>query len=161
MLRSKARRENVVQTSTLGDRRLLPPIPFPRSFYRQPEPVREVDIKFRALSSGVLQVLSKFKQSRQTNLTLTQWQSFKELRELISAHSIRLSVSDKGGEFVVLPQELDRNITLAHLADRSAYKERSERKFHAQCRRLNDIWIKVGRDAGLDDRFISRLKLEN
>ncbi|EYC06837.1 hypothetical protein Y032_0073g732 [Ancylostoma ceylanicum] len=83
------------------------------------------------------------------------------MRELISNGSVRLSVSDKGGEFVVMPQVLDRAITTAHLADSTVYRQATEKDFLAQCRRLNDVWVTVGKLAGLDERFISRLKLEN
>ncbi|EYB97674.1 hypothetical protein Y032_0138g2050 [Ancylostoma ceylanicum] len=160
-LRSKTKRDNLQSFSTLDNRRILPAVPFPRSFYKEPEPVREVEIKFRILGSGVLEVLNKFKHHHYTNLSRDQLQGFKELRELISNSSIRLSVSDKGGEFVVMPQELDRRITSAHLADTTTYRPATEKEFQTQCRRLNDIWTKVGKSAGLDDRFISRLRLEN
>ncbi|EYB82737.1 hypothetical protein Y032_0352g3265 [Ancylostoma ceylanicum] len=59
----------------------------------------------------MLEVLKKFKACHHTNLLQHHWQGFKEVRELISNGSIRLSFSDKGGEFVVMPQELDRSIT--------------------------------------------------
>ncbi|EYC14644.1 hypothetical protein Y032_0040g321 [Ancylostoma ceylanicum] len=160
-LRSKTKRENLQHSPAIENRRLLPAIPFPRSLYKEPEPVREADIKFRILASGVLEVLNKFKYRHHTNLSRDQLQGFRELRELISNGSIRLSVSDKGGEFVAMPQELDRRITSAHLADATTYRPTTEKEFQAQSRRLNDIWTKVGKSAGLDDRFISRLKLEN
>ncbi|KAJ1365418.1 hypothetical protein KIN20_025709 [Parelaphostrongylus tenuis] len=41
----------------------------------------------------------------------------KEIRELIREGSIRLSVSDKGGEFVVIPRQLDIAVTNKHLED--------------------------------------------
>ncbi|EYC25250.1 hypothetical protein Y032_0012g1785 [Ancylostoma ceylanicum] len=84
-----------------------------------------------------------------------------EVRNLIADNSIRLSVSDKGGEFVVLPQTLDRDITRLHLSDTTVYRRATEKEFLAQCRRLNETWITVGKSAGLDERFISRLKLDN
>ncbi|EYC06420.1 hypothetical protein Y032_0076g1051 [Ancylostoma ceylanicum] len=74
--------------------------------------------------------------------------------------AIRLSVSDKGGEFVVIPQVLDREITAHHLRDTTLYRRVTEKDFHTQCRRLNDIWVTVGRSSGLDERFVSHLKLD-
>ncbi|KAJ1364738.1 hypothetical protein KIN20_024892 [Parelaphostrongylus tenuis] len=41
----------------------------------------------------------------------------KEVRELIREGRTRLSVSDKGGEFVVIPRQLDIAITNKHLED--------------------------------------------
>ncbi|EYB87797.1 hypothetical protein Y032_0257g408 [Ancylostoma ceylanicum] len=83
------------------------------------------------------------------------------MRELISNGSVRLSVTDKGGVFVVLPQALDRKMTTTHLADTTVYRQATAKEFQALCRRLNDIWVKVAKSAGLDERFITRLKIEN
>ncbi|EYC36247.1 hypothetical protein Y032_0917g3034 [Ancylostoma ceylanicum] len=107
MLRNKARRESAPQSSVADTRRLLPTVPFPRSFYKEPEPFLAADIKFRVLCAGILEVLNRFKRFHQSNLSREHWQGFKEVRNLIADNSIRLSVSDKGGEFVVLPQTLD------------------------------------------------------
>ncbi|EYC26999.1 hypothetical protein Y032_0009g466 [Ancylostoma ceylanicum] len=109
----------------------------------------------------ILEVLNRFKGVHQSNLSREQWLGFKEVRSLIADNSIRLSVSDKGGEFVVLPQTLDRAITELHLSDTTIYQRATERDFLAQCRRLNDTWSSVGKSAGLDERFVSRLKLDN
>lgn len=48
---------------------------------------------------------------------------------LVSNGSIRLSLSDKGGEFVVMLQKLDRRITAAHLADTATYRPATETEF--------------------------------
>ncbi|EYC21254.1 hypothetical protein Y032_0020g81 [Ancylostoma ceylanicum] len=160
MLRNRARRENAPQSSAPEHKRLLPTVPFPRSFYKEAQPFPAADIKFRVLSSGILEVLNKFKRVHQSNLSQEHWQGFKEVRSLIANNSIRLSVSDKGGEFVVLPQSLDREITELHLSDTTIYQRATEKDFLTQCKRLNDTWISVGKSAGLDERFVSRLKLD-
>ncbi|KAK6736669.1 hypothetical protein RB195_019395 [Necator americanus] len=73
---------------------------------------------------------------------------------------IRLSVSDKGGEFVVMSQALDREITNLHLQDETIYRRVTEKEFLVQCKRLNHVWMTMGKSAGLDERFVSRLKLD-
>ncbi|EYC01226.1 hypothetical protein Y032_0109g132 [Ancylostoma ceylanicum] len=161
MLRNKARRENIPQSSALDNKRLLPTVPFPLPSYKEGEPYLAADIKFRVLSSGILEVSNKFKHSYQSNLSREQWLGFEGVRDLIANNYIRLSVSDKGGEFVVLPQTLDRKITELHLSDTNVYQSATEKDFLAQCRRLNVVWISVGRSAGLDERFLRRLKLDN
>ncbi|EYC07870.1 hypothetical protein Y032_0068g178 [Ancylostoma ceylanicum] len=141
--------------------RVLPPIPFPCSFYREPDPCPDVDIKFRILSSGILSVLNRNKGRCQSNLTYDQWQGFREIREMINCGTIRLSVSDKGGEFVVMPQSLDREITELHLTDTTIYRRTTQNEFHSQCKRLNHIWMTIGKAAGLSEKFLSRLKIGN
>ncbi|EYC41359.1 hypothetical protein Y032_0572g144 [Ancylostoma ceylanicum] len=161
MLRNKARRDTTPQSSLPENRRLLPTVPFPRSFYKEAEPFLPADIKLRVLSSGILEVLNTFKRVHHSNLSQEQWQGFKEVRSLIADNSIRLSVSDKGREFVVLTQTLDREIAELHFSDTTIYQRATEKDFLAQCRRLNGMWINVGKSAGLDERFVSRLKLDN
>ncbi|EYB90288.1 hypothetical protein Y032_0222g2647 [Ancylostoma ceylanicum] len=158
MLRNRARRENAPQSSAPEHKRLLPTVPFPRSFYKEAQPFPAADIKFRVLSSGILEVLNKFKRVHQSNLSQEHWQGFKEVRNLIANNSIRLSVSDKGGEFVVLPQTLDREITELHLSDTTIYQRATEKDFLTQCKRLNDTWISVGKSAGLDERPTKSLR---
>ena len=140
--------------------RPLPFVPFPQSFYKEPEPVRDVDIKFKILLTGVLTAYTHHKRYTHSNLTREQWQGFAEVREMTKNGAIRLSVSDKGGEFVVMPQVLDRKITEAHLQDTTLYCPVTESDFHNQCRRLNDIWMSIGKSSGLDEKFLSRLKID-
>ncbi|KAK6731152.1 hypothetical protein RB195_007551 [Necator americanus] len=73
---------------------------------------------------------------------------------------MRLSVSDKDGEFVVMSQALDRKITNLHLEDETIYRRVTEKQFLMQCKRLNHVWMSVGKSAGLDERFVSRFKLD-
>ncbi|EYC22539.1 hypothetical protein Y032_0017g3411 [Ancylostoma ceylanicum] len=160
-LRVRSKRNDQPQLLGTMSRRVLPPIPFPCSFYKEPDPCPDVDIKFRILSSGILSVLTQNKRRCQSNLTYDQWQGFREIREMISAGMIRLSVSDKGGEFVVIPQELDREITELHLTDTTIYQRTTQNEFHSQCKRLNHIWTTIGKAAGLSERFLSRLKIDN
>ena len=155
-MRIKAKNSRDEQNA-VSTRRLMPAIPFPNTFYKEPQPVIDVDTKFRILSAGVLNAYSRIARRQRMNLNRSQWLGFKELRELTSNGIVRVSVSDKGGEFVVLSQDLDREITELHLSDATLYRRVSERDYHSQCKRLNHVWVEVGKAAGLDERFISRL----
>ena len=160
-LRIRARIAENTRNNALMSRRLVPNIPFPNTFYKEPQPVREVDVKFRILSAGILSAYSEAKRLKRWNLTRAQWLGFKEICDMTANGTVRVSVSDKGGEFVVIPRQLDSEITNLHLNDTTVYRRINEKDFHAQCKRLNHVWMTVGKAAGLDDRFLSRLKLDN
>uniref|UniRef100_A0A7I4Z2J2 DNA-directed RNA polymerase n=1 Tax=Haemonchus contortus TaxID=6289 RepID=A0A7I4Z2J2_HAECO len=113
LLRCNDRRERSLHPT--ANQRSLPTAPFPRMFYKEPDPVPNVDVKVRMLSTGVLNVLNQHRRHQNSNLTFQQRQEFREIRELGSNGTIRISVSDKGGELVVMPQSLDRAITEIHL----------------------------------------------
>ncbi|KAK6735982.1 hypothetical protein RB195_018944 [Necator americanus] len=81
-------------------------------------------------------------------------------REMTTRGNIRLSVSDKGGEFEVMSQALDREITNLHLQDETIYRRVTDKEFLVQCKRLNHVWMSMGKSAGLDERFVSHLKLD-
>ncbi|EYC17445.1 hypothetical protein Y032_0030g2054 [Ancylostoma ceylanicum] len=121
--------------------------------------MQEADIKFRILASGVLEILNKYKRRRYCNMTREQWEGFRQLREMRDDGSIRVTVSDKGEQFV--PQALDSEITDLHLSDATIYRQTDEKKFMAQCRRLNDVWVLMAKSAGIDERFVSRLKIDH
>ncbi|VDL72529.1 unnamed protein product [Nippostrongylus brasiliensis] len=153
-------REGHPQTS-VSVRTLLPPIPFPRTQYKQPEANTEIDGKMRVLSAGILRALDHHSRLRRNNLTCQQRQGLRELRDLTSSGGIRVSVSDKGGEFVVISQSLDREITHCHLRDESVYRPSTAAEFSLQHKRLNDIWMAIGKSAGLDRRLVQRLRVDN
>ncbi|XGW23514.1 hypothetical protein V3C99_005612 [Haemonchus contortus] len=159
LLRCNDRRERNLHPTT--NQRSLPTAPFPRMFYKEPDPVPNVDVKVRMLSAGVLNVLNQHRLHQKSNLTFQQRQGFREISELRSNGTIRISVSDKGGEFVVMPQSLDRAITEIHLRDTTTYRRATAEEFSSQCKRLNHIWMKEGKSAGLDEKFLSRLRLDS
>ncbi|XGW05094.1 hypothetical protein V3C99_015904 [Haemonchus contortus] len=156
-LRWSAMRKEPQRASTES---MLPPIPFPCSFYKEPEPSPLQDLKFRVLTSGVLEIFRRHTRERFSNMTNAQWEGLREIRKRVAEGEIRLSVSDKGGEFVVLPRSLDREITELHLSDASIYSHSTEKAFLTQCHRLNALWVSIGKVAKLDRRLIRRLKLD-
>ncbi|XGW07455.1 hypothetical protein V3C99_010548, partial [Haemonchus contortus] len=159
-LRMNAVRREPRRNGAESEQSMLTPIPFPRSFYSEPQPSPVEDIKFRVLSSGVLEVFKRHTRERFANLTNAQWEGLREIRRRVADGEIRLSVSDKGGEFVVLPRSLDREITKLHLNDTSVYSSSTEKAFLTQCHRLNALWVSIGKIAKLDNRLIKRLKLD-
>ncbi|KAJ1373722.1 hypothetical protein KIN20_036212, partial [Parelaphostrongylus tenuis] len=64
-----------------------------------------------------------------SNLTELQKRGMKEVRKLIREGRIRPSVSDKDGEFVVIPRQLDIAITNKHLEDALLYRPSSVKEF--------------------------------
>ncbi|KAK6735285.1 hypothetical protein RB195_018462 [Necator americanus] len=54
----------------------------------------------------------------------TQRKGLCELRDICAEGKIKISVSDKGGEFAVISSELDRAITKLHFTDDSLYLHR-------------------------------------
>ncbi|XGW34592.1 hypothetical protein V3C99_018497 [Haemonchus contortus] len=159
-LRTNAVRREPRRNETESEQSMLTPIPFPRSFYSEPEPSPVEDVKFRVLSSGVLEVFKRHMRERFSNLTNAQWEGLREIRKRVADGEIRLPVSDKGGEFVVLPRSLDQEITKLHLNDTSVYCGSTEKEFLTQCHRLNTLWVSIGKIAKLDNRLIKRLKLD-
>lgn len=64
-------------------------------------------MKLRILTSDVQPVSRNCQAAQQWQLTYEQWTEFKELGELRSNGRIRFCLSDKGLEFVVMPQSTD------------------------------------------------------
>ncbi|KAK6727729.1 hypothetical protein RB195_005420 [Necator americanus] len=59
-----------------------------------------------------------------------------------------------------MSQALDREITNLHLQDETIYRHVTEKEFLVQCKRFNHVWMSMGKSAGLDEGFVSRLKLD-
>ncbi|XGW33962.1 hypothetical protein V3C99_018028 [Haemonchus contortus] len=96
-----------------------------------------------------------------SNISREQAYGLKLLQDLIKSRTIRLSVSDKGGEFVVIPRQLDVIITKHHLGDTSIYRPSSAKDFQTQCRRLNRVRMTTAKSAGLDHSLTTRLRIES
>ncbi|KAK6735322.1 hypothetical protein RB195_018490 [Necator americanus] len=71
-LRIRARNESNHQQAAPMSRRALPPTKFPRNSYKEPEPARETDTKFRILLSGVLSAYNYHRRLTLNNLTREQ-----------------------------------------------------------------------------------------
>ncbi|KAK6732228.1 hypothetical protein RB195_016547 [Necator americanus] len=89
-----------------------------------------------------------------------QRSGLREIRELSTRGEIKVTISDKGGEFVVISRELDMAITRKHLDDATLYHSSSHEEFIKQSRRLNRVWVEIGKAAGLHKTMITKLKYE-
>ncbi|XGW09626.1 hypothetical protein V3C99_011701 [Haemonchus contortus] len=137
-------------------------VPFPQVYFKQQEPDIASDISFQIFADEIFKVFSRFQKQRLSpNISRTQAEGIRELQGLVKSHTIRLSVIDKGGEFVVISNQIDRAITERHLEDSSLYQPCSIEEFQAQFRRLNRQWMAIAKSASLDSNLIARLKLES
>ncbi|EYC34644.1 hypothetical protein Y032_0001g72 [Ancylostoma ceylanicum] len=157
-LRYRAKLETV---GTTQQAQAFPTIPFPPTFFKQQRSNFKVDVPFRLFADEVLKVLNRFRYMRTpSNLTYEMRGGIKAIRELVDSAKIRLSISDKGGEFVVIPRKLDKAITKLHLRDDSLYRPSSVEEFMSQHRRLNREWTRIAKSARLPSSGVSRLKIE-
>ncbi|KAJ1364396.1 hypothetical protein KIN20_024486 [Parelaphostrongylus tenuis] len=103
-LLKKARTEETNRNEQQVEVAALPPFPTP--FYRQQDPNEEVDRKFRKFADETFRTLTRYRtKGFQSNHTELQKRGMKEVRELIRKGKFTLLVSDKGGEFVVIPRQ--------------------------------------------------------
>ncbi|KAJ1349963.1 hypothetical protein KIN20_005648 [Parelaphostrongylus tenuis] len=65
----------------------------------------------------------------------------KKVQELIREESIRLSVSEKGGDFVLILRQLAISLTNNYLEDALLYQPSSVKEFKRQNRKLNNEWV--------------------
>ncbi|KAK6728426.1 hypothetical protein RB195_005830 [Necator americanus] len=93
-------------------------VSLPRTVYKPLNPYPTVDNKFLVFATSTYSVLERFsKRLINLNLAVAQRRGLLEIRNLCVAEKIQVSVSDKGGEFVLLSRELDVAITRQHLGD--------------------------------------------
>lgn len=69
---------------------------------------------------------------------------------------LRIAVLDKGGEFTVMPKNLDREIVRRHLTEETLYVETDVRVFASCSTRLNSMWKKVGEECYLSAKLIKK-----
>ncbi|VDM60029.1 unnamed protein product [Angiostrongylus costaricensis] len=100
----------------------------------------------------------KFPYRNQLSLVLTC--QYLALFSVASESNFGVGVSDKGGEFVVIPRQLDADITEEHLEDASLYRASTEKEFRNQNRKLNNEWVEMASAAGLKPADISHLEIE-
>ncbi|VDM64342.1 unnamed protein product [Angiostrongylus costaricensis] len=84
----------------------------------------------------------------------------REIRELINSETIRLSASDKEGEFVVILRQLDVEIIEELLSDATLYRPSSEKEYKSQYRKLNNQWVSVAKATGLKSPVILHHKID-
>ncbi|EYB83018.1 hypothetical protein Y032_0345g3120 [Ancylostoma ceylanicum] len=160
-LRYRAREEQHGRDYQRVSETAFPAMPFPRTLFKPQDPCPLVDTKFRVFATSLFSILSRYSNKRApSNLTPTQRLGLREIRDLCARGEIKISVSDKGGEFVVISRELDMAITEHHLEDATVYRPSSPEEFRKQYRHLNKVWVETARAAGLAQHIIARLKID-
>ncbi|XGW03988.1 hypothetical protein V3C99_015267 [Haemonchus contortus] len=161
-LRRKAKMDSLSENAQRVEHNTaIPPLPFPAMFLPPQEPNVVADTKFRLFATTLFSELRRNIGVRvPPNLSAAQRRGLKELRELSQSGAIKISVSDKGGEFVVLSQDLDRAMTRLHLQDQSTYSPSAPEEFTRQYRHLNKVWTETAKLANLPKTVISRLKCD-
>ncbi|XGW35389.1 hypothetical protein V3C99_018975 [Haemonchus contortus] len=159
-LRRKAKMDSLLDSAQHAEHSTaIPPLPFPAMFLPPQEPNVVVDTKFRLFATALFSELRRSIGVRAPpNLSAAQRRGLKELRDLSQSGIIKISVSGKGGEFLVLSQDLDKAMTRLHLQDQSTYSPSAPEEFTRQYRHLNKVWTETAKLANLPKTVISRLK---
>ncbi|EYB82562.1 hypothetical protein Y032_0357g3392 [Ancylostoma ceylanicum] len=111
------------QTSTL-----LASLPFPKSRISVPKPIPSLELSIATLEVDLMRIYKKASKSRfASNLTSQELRGLKKLKA--ARRTFRVTVGDKDGAFVIMPQDLDKALTNAALADDSIYETSSYRNF--------------------------------
>ena len=122
------------------------------------------DTKFQHLESSlqhlkheVKKVINKHKsRSLPPNHTRNQRETLSELTTLKKAREVRILVSDKGGEFVVMNSNLD-NTMEKHLVNESLYRPCHDLTKKAE-EEINEAWEYIAKKNRVNERSIGRLK---
>ncbi|KAK6764416.1 hypothetical protein RB195_024657 [Necator americanus] len=94
--------------------------------FKPQDPHLRVDAKFPLFTASVFPILKRFSRKHPiSNLTPIQRSGLREMRELSTRGEIKVTISDKEGDFVVISRKLDMAITQKHLDDATFYHSSS------------------------------------
>lgn len=88
-----------------------------------------------------------------SNLPKEQRDNIKRLGTLQQNGTIRISVSDKGGEFTIIPQELDKRIALHHLSDTATYIAAEKTDFNKNIKTVKHTWDHICTVRSISKKF--------
>jgi hypothetical protein len=109
-----------------------------------PQKNAALERRLLVLAENLDRVMNSWTKRRiKDNLTMHQRQGLNALKSKCCAKSIRVSKSDKGGDFVVINTELDKKITLQHLSDTTTYQVSSRRSFDTIESAINKAWVNI------------------
>ena len=126
--------------------------PFPKRFTSLPIMVPSLEPRLVSIWNQINKCLVDHTPATD-NLSPCLRSALKSLIKRRDAGEIRISVSDKGGEFVVMPAALDREITLLHLSDTSIYVPSSKKSFTQKSKNINTIWDTVCKNRNFSAKF--------
>ncbi|EYC40623.1 hypothetical protein Y032_0604g557 [Ancylostoma ceylanicum] len=103
-------------------------IPFPRTSVLTPKPASALEPALASLQLNIMQAYTSQSRTKSgSNLTEGERRGLRKLLKL--RKELRYSVSDKGGDFVVLTQTLDKKISRDNISDTTLYERSSLRDF--------------------------------
>ena len=118
----------------------------------------KVFLSLQHLEHEVVKIIDKHKSKTiPANLTSKQKITLSELIKLKKSHEVRISVSDKGGEFVVMKSTLDDELVKKHLNNRSIYQPTDDLTRKAE-KDISEAWEYVAKKNRVNERHIDRLK---
>ncbi|EYC21534.1 hypothetical protein Y032_0988g3301 [Ancylostoma ceylanicum] len=124
-------RWRIHQGPTVLDRipTLLTSLPFPKSRICVPKPIPSLEPSIATLEVDIMRIYRNASKSLfASNLTSQELRGLRKLKAM--RQNFRVTVGDKDGGFVIMPQDLDKALTISALADESIYETSSYRIFH-------------------------------
>ena len=140
ILRWKNNETNVISKSNTDMSEIQHVCPFEKSHTKFPPNVPIIEYKIQLLNSKVVELLNIEDKVFRDNITKNDRQALKSLKKKINNNEIRISVSDKGGEFTIINQSLDKRITMLHLSDVSTYKVTNKTIFLQSVKDVKTNW---------------------
>ena len=162
-LRWKVEKEKKGPTVPTATEHLLNISPFPRSrLSLPPREEDEMEQRIKDFEFKIDDLIKKaMKRKEDVNLSRVEWTELMELKRRAIGGDLRISRSDKGGEFTVMPTSLDREIVKRHLSDVTLYEKTDKRFFDNSISKLNKLWKTLGSECNLPFNFIERFITTN
>ncbi|EYB97280.1 hypothetical protein Y032_0142g2337 [Ancylostoma ceylanicum] len=99
--------------------------PFPRTSVLTPKPAPALEPALASLELNIMQAYKRQSKAKSgSNLTERERRGLKML--VCLRKELRYNISDKGGDFVVLTQTLDKKLRREHLSDTTIYGRSSD-----------------------------------
>uniref|UniRef100_A0A0M3IMJ9 FH2 domain-containing protein n=1 Tax=Ascaris lumbricoides TaxID=6252 RepID=A0A0M3IMJ9_ASCLU len=126
-----------------------------------PPPNPDIDRKINLICKEAQVLYEAEMHSIRRNLSKQSYKAIRELKEPRGSGHIRISVSDKGGDFVVITQQLDKQIALRGLANRNMYELATVSEFNSFCKEIKIIWETVKKRSSVNDELAKRLSINH
>ncbi|KAK6017879.1 hypothetical protein OSTOST_16591, partial [Ostertagia ostertagi] len=121
---------------------LMSLMPFKGKSIKIPPSSRDIDAKIANLEHNIQRIYrSAMSEPYHSNLTPAERKGLKKL--LDAKTTLRYTVGDKCGSFVVMPQTMDKAIAVRVLSDTSVYEESTYAAFESVCRRVKSATTSI------------------
>jgi hypothetical protein len=135
--------------------------PFDKPHAKFPPTFPDIECKLQLLNKQAMKLLTMQELYQFDNLSKDERKSLSVLKKKITDGEIRISTSDKGGEFVIAEQTLDKAITFLHLSDSSIYLETNKEHFERGVKTVKHAWESVCQQRCINDAFKKRIANNN